>query len=184
MRSKTARVNLKDQTILLSKSTLWVYWRFSIWRKYKRKRKHWPHTILRIQIEGFLLWTIMVYWKRRKWGKLVHLEGLPRWLSSKESDCQCRSSKRKKFNPWVRKTPWNRKWQPTLVFLPEKSHAQRSLTGYSPKGWEELDMTDCLSTHLTKVSTLFNIELIRTFCKELTSIQVLVKLFRCNSYMS
>ena len=23
--------------------------------------------------------------------------------------------------------PWRRKWQPTLVFLPGKSHAQRSL---------------------------------------------------------
>ena len=26
------------------------------------------------------------------------------------------------------------KWQPAPVFLPEKSHGQRSLVGYSPKG--------------------------------------------------
>ena len=26
--------------------------------------------------------------------------------------------------------PWGRKWQPTPVFLPEKSHGQRSLAGY------------------------------------------------------
>ena len=26
--------------------------------------------------------------------------------------------------------PWRRAWQPTLVFLPEKSHGQRSLTKY------------------------------------------------------
>ena len=26
------------------------------------------------------------------------------------------------LNPWVRKIPWRRKWQPTLVFLPGKSH--------------------------------------------------------------
>ena len=39
-----------------------------------------------------------------------------------------------KFNPWVRNTPWRRKWQPTLVFLTGKSHGQRSLVGYSPLG--------------------------------------------------
>ena len=32
------------------------------------------------------------------------------------------------------KTPWRRKWQPTPVFLPGKSHGQRSLEGYSPWG--------------------------------------------------
>ena len=31
-------------------------------------------------------------------------------------------------------TPWRRKWQPTPVFLPGKSHGQRSLAGYSPWG--------------------------------------------------
>ena len=35
------------------------------------------------------------------------------------------------FNPWVRKNPWRRKWQPTSVFLPGKSHRERSLVGYS-----------------------------------------------------
>ena len=39
---------------------------------------------------------------------------LPRWLSDKESTCQCR---RCRFNPWVQKIPWRRKWQPNLVFL-------------------------------------------------------------------
>ena len=32
---------------------------------------------------------------------------------------------------WVRKISWRRAWQPTLVFLPRKSHGQRSLMGYS-----------------------------------------------------
>jgi len=36
------------------------------------------------------------------------------------------------FDPWVRKIPWSRKWQPTPVFLPGESHGQRSLEGYSP----------------------------------------------------
>ena len=40
---------------------------------------------------------------------------------------------------WVRKIPWERKWQPTPVFLPRKSHGQRSLGGYSPWGCKESD---------------------------------------------
>ena len=51
------------------------------------------------------------------------------WLSGKDSSCRCR---RHGFNPWVRKVPWRRKWQPTPVFFPGKSHGQRSLVGYSP----------------------------------------------------
>ena len=35
---------------------------------------------------------------------------------------------------WVGKIPWRRKWQPTPVFLPGKSHGQRSLEGYSSWG--------------------------------------------------
>jgi len=31
------------------------------------------------------------------------------------------------FDPWVRKIPWRRAWQPTPVFLPGESHGQRSL---------------------------------------------------------
>ena len=41
-------------------------------------------------------------------------------------------AKRHGFNPWVRKIPWRRKWQPTPVFLLGKFHGQRSLAGYSP----------------------------------------------------
>ena len=32
-------------------------------------------------------------------------------------------------DPWVEKIPWRRTWQPTPVFLPGKSHGQRSLAG-------------------------------------------------------
>ena len=55
--------------------------------------------------------------------------GFPRRLSGKESACQ---SRRCGFDPWVRKIPWRRKWQPTPVLVPGKPHAQRSLVGYSP----------------------------------------------------
>ena len=64
--------------------------------------------------------------------------GLPWWLSGKESPCQCR---RHEFNPWVLKIPWKRKWQPTPVLLPGKFHKQRSLVSYSPWGCKESDPT-------------------------------------------
>ena len=60
-----------------------------------------------------------------------HSLGLPWGLSGKESSCHCR---RYGFNPWVRKIPWRRKWQPSPVFLPGESHGQRSLAGYNPWG--------------------------------------------------
>ena len=49
----------------------------------------------------------------------------------KESACQCR---RHGCNPSIGKIPWRRNWQSTPVFLPGKSHGQRSLAGYSPWG--------------------------------------------------
>ena len=37
--------------------------------------------------------------------------------------------------------PWRRAWQLNPVFFPEESHGQRSLAGYNPWGWEELNST-------------------------------------------
>ena len=50
-------------------------------------------------------------------GVYLVLKGLPGGTGGKEPVCQCRRCKRHKFDPWVRKIPWRRKWQPTLVFL-------------------------------------------------------------------
>ena len=47
-----------------------------------------------------------------------------------------------RVDPWVRKIPWRRQWQLTPVFLPGKSHGQRSLEGNRPWGLKELDMTE------------------------------------------
>ena len=75
---------------------------------------------------------------------------LPRWLSGKESACWCKRHKRFRFNLWVRKIPWRRKWQSTPVLLPGKSLGQRSLVGYSLWGLKELDMTEQLHFHFHK----------------------------------
>ena len=45
------------------------------------------------------------------------------------------------FDPWVRKTPRRRAWQPTPVFMPGESHGQRSLEGYGSRGHRESDTT-------------------------------------------
>ena len=61
----------------------------------------------------------------------MHTYVLSRWLNGKESTCQFR---RLRFDLWVTKIPWRRKWQPTVGFLPGKSHGQRSLVGHNPWG--------------------------------------------------
>ena len=48
-------------------------------------------------------------------------------------------------------THWGRKWQPTPVFLPGKSHGRRSLVGYSPRGHKESDTTERLHFHFLKL---------------------------------
>ena len=49
----------------------------------------------------------------------------------------------------IRKILWRRKWQPTPVFLPGKSHGQRRLAGHSPWGCKQSDMTWRLNTTTT-----------------------------------
>ena len=86
-----------------------------------------------------------------KWGPLW-------WLSGKESACQCR---RHEFDLWVRKIPWRRTWQPTPVFLPGKSHGQRSLESRSLWGCKRVrhglatnnNNHDCSSGFPTKLSS-------------------------------
>ena len=38
------------------------------------------------------------------------------------------------YNPWVRKIPWRRAWQPTPVFLPEKAHRPGESGGLQSMG--------------------------------------------------
>ena len=110
------------------------FWKYGFQHNYSRKTifqhqnvigfniSFW-RTVTLSSIEIFLLW-LLIY----ETGKI---KMLPWWLSSKETACQCR---RFGFNPWVRKIPWRRKWQPSPVSLLGKSHGQRSLAGYSTWG--------------------------------------------------
>ena len=62
--------------------------------------------------------------------------------TSLRASCQCRGHR---FDPWVGKIPWRRKWKPTPIFLPREFHGQRSLVGYSPPGHKESDTTKWLN---------------------------------------
>ena len=77
-------------------------------------------------------------------------QGIRWWLIWSRVCLQCRRSG---FNPWVGKIPWRRKWQPTPVFLPRKSHGWRSLAGYTPWCGKELDRTERL--HFISHTVLF-----------------------------
>ena len=57
----------------------------------------------------------------------------------------CLLCRRPGFDPWARKIPWRREWQPTPVFLPGEFHGQRSLMGYSPWDCKESDTTERLT---------------------------------------
>ena len=84
----------------------------------------------------------------------------------------CLQCGRPGFDPWVGKIPWRRKWQPTPVLLPGKSHGQRSLAGCSPWGRKELDMTS-LSLSLSTSITYRNSAPLQLFIVDVTELHIL-----------
>jgi len=90
------------------------------------------------------LFSITKKWKQSKCPLLgewmnnviyIYIYGLPWWLSGKEPACQC---SRCGFDPWVGKIPRGRKWQLTPLYLPGKSHWQRSWVIYSSWDWKRV----------------------------------------------
>ena len=79
-------------------------------------------------------------------GESISTFGPPRWLSGKDPTCQCG---RHGFDPWVKKIPWSRKWQPTPVFLPGNS---MDSGGWQAHGVHRVakvsDTTEQLNNHL------------------------------------
>ena len=58
----------------------------------------------------------------------------------------CLQCRRPRFSSWAGKIPWRRKWQPTPVLLPGKSHGWMEEPA-SPRGHKESDTTDRLHFH-------------------------------------
>ena len=82
----------------------------------------------------------------KKIKNLFFMMGFTGSTSSKESTCQCRRHKRCRFDPWVGKIPWSRKWQPSLVSLPGKFQGQAAVYGVA-KSWTWLSMHTHTHTH-------------------------------------
>ena len=92
--------------------------------------------------------TLSLYWYKG-------VSQVVQWLKKKKkSTCWCRRCKRFRFDPWVGKIPWSRKWQPTPVFLHGRVHGQRSLAGSSPRSHKQLDTTEHTHTHARTQSVL------------------------------
>ena len=85
--------------------------------------------------------------------------------SGKEPACQCRRNERHGFNPWVRKIPWRRAWQPTPVFFRGESHRQRTLAGYSPQSHKQTILKQ-FSTHAwnTKIFMVWSLNIQLQLC--------------------
>ena len=58
------------------------------------------------------------------------------------------------------KIPWRRKWQRTLVFVPRKSHGQRSLAGCGPWGHKESDMTEATEHFIVEYLTYISVSIL------------------------
>ena len=67
------------------------------------------------------------------------------FLDGSDGRSVCLQCGRPGVDPWVRNILWRRKWQPTPVLLPEKSHGRRILVGYSPWGRRESDTIEQLN---------------------------------------
>ena len=86
----------------------------------------------------------------------------PGGFSDKEPACQCRRRGRCRFDFWVRKIPWTRKWQPAPVFSPGKFHGQETggLQAMGPlrigHNWPGVHTHIQLQISVSSVLTIFN----------------------------
>ena len=109
--------------------------------------------------------------------------GLPRWLSGKESACnsgEAGDKGQEVQDPWVKKFPWRRAWQPTPVFLPGESHGQRSLAGYSLWSGEESDTTEAAWHICTVVPFLIFWGITYCFLQQLHQFPHLPTVYQCS----
>ena len=139
-----------------------IYWRFRRWLA------HLNEVFL---FKVYTFWDIMLLhtsncpavqckrhfdmdWKNQSFVQLALLQcwlyyGVWSFPGGSDSESVCLQCGRPRFDPWVVKIPWRRKWQPTPVLLPGKFHGWRSLVGYSPRGRKQSDTTERLHFHFT-----------------------------------
>ena len=88
--------------------------------------------------QGYLANVVLLLANHLK-GRITTNLGIPGGLAVKNLSAMQETSRRCRFSPRVERIPWRRKWQPTPVFLPGKSHGQRTVAGYNP--WGHKDQT-------------------------------------------
>ena len=71
---------------------------------------------------------------------------LPWWLSGKESACNAGD---------LGLIPWRGRWKPRPVFLPGRSHEQRSFAGYSPRSHKRIGQDWVTKQQGSKLLTMF-----------------------------
>ena len=91
---------------------------------------------------GFLIHKLVIQWENSQNSMRKYFEVLLRIVAGKCWGFPGDTVVKNLPDPCVKKIPWSRKWQPTLVFLPGKFQWQRSLAGYSPWGHKESDTTE------------------------------------------
>ena len=100
-----------EQKLLIHMSRLLTAWFFQCSVSFSKanpiRAQHWSYCILQSTI------SIM--------------KGFSGGLVVKNLPAMQETCRRHRFDPWVGKIPWRRKWQLTLVFLPGESHGWRSL---------------------------------------------------------
>ena len=77
-------------------------------------------------LRGFI-WFLVLFSLQSHNCLLPTLKWMGSKASSKEPACQWSRRQRRGFDPWVRKIPWRKRWQPPQVFLPGESYGQRRL---------------------------------------------------------
>ena len=101
--------------------------------------------------------SFFCFYNKTPWKSWLYL--LPPGSSSgKERACLCRRCRWLRFNSWVRKISWRRKWQSTSVFLPGKSYRQRSLVWATVHGVSKHDWVHMHYLHVLFAFFLFLVE--------------------------
>ena len=104
--------------------------------------------------------------------KGVHTKvGLPRWLSGRESACQCRRCRRCSFNKLGQEDSWRRKWQPSSILawrIPWTGEAWRASVHGDTKSWTR--PSDWACTH-TKVISKYSVLLRKNRMKLIRRVQ-------------
>ena len=123
-------------------TTTYTYTRLNHIAVHLKLTQHCTPTIPQLKKIIFLICAMGIIAVASQWAILKITGG----VSGKESTYQCRTYKRHGFDPWVRKIPWRKAWQPIPVIFPGESHGQRSLAGFGPQGHKESSTTKQLSS--------------------------------------